>query len=212
MNKIRGGCCVILKWVTSWCMITFLLRPILFLLKTFPKVAETPTSYGKNVKTKHKNKYRNIIPCEFLLILLSTNKCKQMHDSMTQWCVCTVDYNRVVLDKLPNEEYSDYINASFIPVGMISYFFTNRFTLFVTLFTFQSFHKIFQFIAAQGCCGIRCYLKLLVNPLFGKISLNFFKRSYKGNRIWLLENGFGIQSRNYCYANKLCWEREGNAF
>ena len=44
---------------------------------------------------------------------------KQMHDSMTQWCDCTVDYNRVILDKLPNEEYSDYINASFIPVGMI---------------------------------------------------------------------------------------------
>ena len=46
-----------------------------------------------------------------------------MQDSMTQWCDCTVDYNRVILDKLPNEEYSDYINASFIPVGMILYFF-----------------------------------------------------------------------------------------
>lgn len=70
---------------------------------------------GTKPVNQTKNRYPNIIPCEFGMSLFYCSSSYHINDMFI------VDYNRVILQTV-NRSSSDYINASYISVSVDCYY------------------------------------------------------------------------------------------
>lgn len=85
-------------------------------------ISATPTN-------RPKNRFANIFPCEYKIIM--TNTLSSSSVSLLTIVLWSDDESRVVLSEIPGVEGSDYINASWIDVGVIMYSYEDKLMLCV---------------------------------------------------------------------------------
>ena len=98
--------CAISCSLGDWCMLGNIFINIQSLHST-PQASHTASDLPYN---KGRNRFIDIFPCELKpKSFIGVARCDTIYN-------VTDDYNRVKLNKIPNNEGSDYINASFISV------------------------------------------------------------------------------------------------
>ena len=84
---------------------------LIFFLQTIEKSPQADHDIALIPQNRARNRFGNIFPCKHTTLELNVHGCIQ------ELCVFFSDnFNRVVLKDIPQEEHSDYINASYVDV------------------------------------------------------------------------------------------------